>query len=236
MATTIGNIETLVRQRLNEITPRFWTSQEITDIIISGIKDLWRDIVEVKQEHFFKVNNTDVYFPAESLALAGVPLDIHKIYNIEPRDITVNATNHGLKFTPLDYNDKDFQAARTMDAIEPSSAEIYYSITGAGGPIDAPTIYCSPKVTADVDISLAYIPNLPDMNTNSQIPIPGEVTNALVTWGVSYARAKEREDRAPDPGWLSLYATEKAHILESLGRREYQENTFAKAVFEEFWG
>lgn len=232
----ISGIETLVRQRINEITPRYWTSQELTDIIISGIKDLWRDVVEVKQEHFFKVNDSDVYFGASSTGLSGVPADVHKIYNIEPRDLSTNGSTHGLVFTPMDYNDKDFQSARGMDAIDPASGEIFYAITGAGGPIDAPIIYCAPQVTSDVDLSFAYIPNLPDMTTNSSVPVPGEVTNALVAWGVSYARAKEREDRAPDPGWLSIYATEKAHILESLGRREYQENTYARAVFQEYWG
>jgi len=57
----------------------------------------------------------------------------------------------------------------------------------------------------------------------------------LIAWTVAFARAKESEDRSPDPNWLSVYATEKAHLLGSLGLRQLQEPEFAQAMFSEFW-
>lgn len=233
--TKISDIETLARQRLVEEVPRFWTSSELVNIIIAGIKDLWRDIADLKQEHFLKINDTDVSFVAEDTVLTGVPNDVHKIYMIEARDLTTTSVNVGIQFKPLDYNHKNFQLARSRSSIDPANDTIYYSITAAGAPVGAPVIYCAPKVNSTVPIRFAYVPSLAPLASDDFVPIPGECDNALIAWCVSYARAKEREDRSPDPGWLAVYQTEKTHLLESLGLRQYQEPVFTDAIFEEYW-
>jgi len=236
MPTQISAITAKARKRLIEDTASFWTDNELRDICIDGIKDLWRDIVDLKQEHYLTTNTTDVSFPASSTTLIGVPTDVHKIYMLEPVDTTSNSTNVGLTFQPLDYNHKDFIRARTLDAIDPTNSSIWYSIRGAGAPVGAPEIRCAPKVNSAVSIAFTYVPTLGPMDSNSFVPIPGEADNALVAWTVAYARAKEREDRAPDQGWLAIYSTEKQHLLQSLGLREYQEPSVATALFEEYWG
>jgi hypothetical protein len=234
-ATTTGKLETLARQRLIEITPRFWTSAELIDIIVACYKDLWRDIVDLKQEHFLTIDNTNVTYAANSTSLSGVPTDVHKIYMIEARDLTTNSANQGIVFKPLDYNHKDFQLARSREAIDPSNDTIYYSISSQGAPVGAPTILCAPKVTSVVNISFCYVPVLGEFLSSTPIPIPGEADNAVVAWTVAYARAKERDDRSPDPNWLAVYATEKQHLLESLGLRQYQEPLITDAFFAEYW-
>ncbi len=236
MATTIADIEAIVRNRLIETTPKFWSSAELQEIEINGIKDLWRDIVDLKQEHYLTINNSDVSFPSNSNQLVGVPNDVHKIYLIEARDTTQNSNNVGLQFLPLDYNDGKFRAARSSAAIDPVSSTIWYSISSQGAPVNAPTIICAPKVNSSVNISFCYIPTLKELTSNSPIPIPGEANNAIVAWTVAFARAKEREDRSPDPNWLATYATEKQHLLQSLGLRQYQEPEYVTAEFEEYWG
>jgi hypothetical protein len=236
MPAPISSIESLARLRLKEVTPRYWTSQELTDICIAGIRDLWRDIVNLKQEHFLTINNKDVFFDANSTQLRGLPKDIHKVYMIEALDLSETSVNVGLQFRPLEYNHKLFQYARSMAPIDPVNDTIWFSIAAAGGPVDGTTIYCAPQVTSVVPISFSYVPTIPDLNTNSNIPIPGEATNALVAYTVAFARATERDDRAPDPQWLAIYATEKNNILESLGLRQYQEPKFGDAIFEEYWG
>src|SRR5882672_9408947 len=130
MASQISTIEALTRQRLIEITASFWTSQELVDIISAGVRDLWRDIVDLKQEHYLTINNTDVYYGASASELSGVPTDVHKVYMIEPRDLSANGTNHGIVIRPMDYNARDFQLARSLDAIEPANATFYYCIMG----------------------------------------------------------------------------------------------------------
>lgn len=235
MATPIYTIERLARQRLNEIAPRFWSSDEMTSFIVSGIKDLWRDIADLKQEHFLTIDTTNVSLPASTGTLSGVPADVHKVYLIEPRDVTVNSSNTNLVFMPAEYNDNRVRAARTNSAVDPSNGLIYYSITSQGSPVGAPVIYCAPMVTSAVNLTFSYVPTLPTLTTASNVPIPGEVDNALVAWTVAYARAKERADFSPDPAWLQIYATEKAHILESLGLRQYQEPQFVEALFESEW-
>lgn len=235
MPTLISTIETLARQRLNETTASFWSSSELTDIIIAGARDLWRDTVDLKQEHYLTVDSTNVFMDASTSTLSGIPSDVHKVYLIEPRDLTTNGSNHGLQFRPLDYNDSTFQLARSREAIDPTNDTIYYCITGQGSPVGAPVIYVAPQVSSSVDISFVYCPTLGPLTANSTVPIPGEADNALVAWTVAFARAKEREDRSPDAEWLAIFATEKQHLLQSLGMREYQEPQYGKAMFEEYW-
>lgn len=235
MATLVSTIETKARLRLNEPTARFWSSNEIVGIINAGIYDLWRDVVQLKQEHFLTIDTTNVSLSADSSTLTGVPSDVHKIYLITPRDVSWDSANKGLKFEPADYNSDKFQGALQRDAIEASNDCVYYAVIGAGGPVGAATVYVAPQVSSDVDISFCYIPTLGTYTSASTIPVPGECDNALVAWTVAYARAKEREDLAPDPSWLALYYKEKDHVLQSLGVRNVQEPTYVDALFEAEW-
>lgn len=233
MATLVTSIIRSVRQHLIELTPKFWADEELIDLINRGSHDLWRDIVDLKQEHFITINNTDVSLVAGATQLSGVPNDVHKVYLIEPLPTSVS---NGLTFTPADYNSHAFKTLRTADSIDPSNgAEILYGIHSQGAPVGSPTIPIAPRITSTTLLSFCYIPVLPTLISTSYVPIPGEADNALVAWTVAYARAKEREDRAPDPTWLSLYATEKGHLLESLGLRQYQEPTYVNAMWEQYW-
>lgn len=235
MATTIAQIEALARLRLDEVTARFWTSAELTGIIIAGIKDLWRDGSNLKQEHFITINES-VTLSASTATLSSVPTDVHKVYMIEPLDASSDSSNAGLVFRPLDYNDDKFVAARASDAVDPSNVTIWYAVHGAGAPVGAPTIRVAPQVTSAVNIRFTYIPTVSSsLATGSDVPIPGDCDNALVAWTVAYARAKERDDRAPDPGWLELYAGEKTRLMNSLGLRQLQEREVVEAVFEDSW-
>lgn len=235
MPTLVSAIETLSRQRLQETSASFWTSPELISIIEMGIKDLWRDIVDLKQEHYLTVDTTNVSLAASTATLTGIPLDVHKVYLIEPRDLSSDGSNKGLVFSPLDYNHHTFQMARSLSAIDPSNATIYYAITGQGSPVNAPTIYVAPQVTSAVNLSFSYVPTLGTISSSHPVPIPGEADAALVAWTVAFALAKERDDKSPDPNWLAIYATEKQHILQSLGLRQYQEPGYVDAIFEQYW-
>lgn len=237
MASQYSSILKEVRSLLVEPVPRFWTDVELLGHAGRAAKDLWRDTVNLKQEHYLTVNTTDVTYPSSSDRLAGLPQDVHKIYMIEPRDVSINSNDHGLAFKPLDFNHERFQLSRSMDPVDPSNTVIYYCITSQGAPVNAPTILCAPKVTALVPISFSYIPTLePLTSPDAFVPIPGEADMAIIAWTVAYARAKERDDRAPDAEWLTIYATEKEHILESLGVRQYQEPVLVDGLFQDYWG
>lgn len=235
MATLLSAIETQARRHLVETSASFWSSAELVDIINKGIKDLWRDIADLKQEHYLTVDNTNVSLAASTGTLTGVPTDVHKVYLIEPRDVSNTSNNRNLLFRPMDYNHVIFQSARTQNAIDPQNAVIYYAVTGTGTPVAAPTVYVAPRVTTAVNLSFCYVPSLSDKTASDNVPIPGEADNALIAWTVAFARAKERDDRSPDPSWLAIYATEKQHLLESLGLRQYQEPQIVDAMFDEYW-
>lgn len=235
MPSTLASIEQLVRQTpLIELSPNFWSSAELIALINLGIKDLWRDTVDLKQEHYLTINDTDVSLPANSWQLQGVPNDVHKVFLIEPSDMSENGPNHSLTFEPRPFNSDKFQSARATSAMDPGSGVIYYAIHGQGGPVNAPVIRIAPQVTAAVNVSFCYVPTLATLPASGMVPIPGEADNALVAWTVAFARAKESESRAPDAAWLAIYATEKAHLLESLGLRQYQEPIYVDAMFENY--
>lgn len=234
MATLVSAIETAVRFRLEEPTAKFWSSAELVDIIAAGIRDLWRDVVDLKQEHFITIS-TSVTLAANTATMTSVPTDVHKIVMITPQDVSDDSANVSLAFRPADYNSDDFQNALTRDAVDPSNNTIFYAITAAGAPVGAPTIRVAPQVTSAVTLSFAYVPIVGALTAASNVPIPGEADNAIVAWTVAYARAKEREDRAPDPNWLAVYATEKAHLVKSLDVRQYQEPKRVDAMFETYW-
>ena len=235
MATLLSAIETKVRLRLVEVTARFWTSDELVGIIDAGIRDLWRDTVDLKEEYHLTVDSTNVTLAAEGTSLSGVPADVHKVYLIEPRDLSESSSNRGVFFKPLEFNHRDFQAARSRASVDPTNVVIYYAITGQGAPIAAPTIRVAPKVNTAMNLTLMYVPTLGTLTAASTVPIPGEADNALVAWTVAFALAKEREDKSPDPNWLAIYATEKQHLLQSLGLRQQQEPLHAEAMFSDYW-
>lgn len=236
MATKIYTIEALARTRLEELTPRFWSSSELTQIIIAGIKDLWREGVNIKSELFLTYDNTNVSLAASSSSLTGVPTDVHKVYLIEPRDTTSAGSNQDLIFLPRNINSQDFRAARSRTAIDPVNDTVFYAITGAGAPVGAPTIRVAPQVNSAVNLLFVYIPTISStLASSSDVPFPGECDNALVAWTVAYARAKERDDRAPDPAWLNIYIAERSRLMSSLGERQLQEPEYVPAIFEPFW-
>lgn len=235
MPSTFAEVQTTVRERLSEPTPIFWSESEIHNILTAGAKDLWRSVVDLKQEHYLRVNDTDVYIPAGSDQMAGVPADVHKVYLIEPRDLTTSGVRTSLLFTPRDFNHDDFRGAKANGTIYPPFGQVFYAIMGQGAPTSSPVIKIAPMLSADVTLTFTYVPSLEPMQLESTIPIPGEADNALVAWGVAYARAKESEDRAPDSNWLSIYSTEKTNLLHSLGLRQYQEPTVTDGLFDALW-
>lgn len=235
MATPLTAIEIQVRLHLVETTASFWSSAELVNHMNSGIRDLWRDVVDLKAEHFLTIDNTNVSLAPNTSTLTGVPADVHKVHMIEPRDVTANGTSRGVGFRPLDYNHGDFQNARSCAPQEPANTTIFYAVTGRGGPVSAPVIYVAPQVSSAIPVSFVYVPTLVPSIAADNNPIPGESDNALIAWTVAFARAKERENRGPDPEWLSIYATEKQHLLQSLGLRQLQEPMTVDAMFERYW-
>lgn len=225
---------TQVRNQLVETTARFWTNVELLAIMKLGIADLWGAILDLHQDHFLYVNNTDVVLRANATQIDGVPSDCFRIQLIEPRDTTVNAAGHQVLFIPAKYKSQEFIVARTQPSQDPASIPsrvIYYTPVGLGPPAEPMRIMTGPMINADLNLRLTYTPLVTIAETN---PIPGLSDNALKAWTIAYARAKETEDRQPDIGWLKVYATEKQEILTRLTPRQEQEVEVVEDVFQGF--
>lgn len=241
MATVLSTIRDKARKTLLETTAGFWTDAELLEHIIDGMRDLWGAVVDLHQEHFFTVDATNVSLAADTATLTGVPSDVFRVMLIEPRDVSQSASDRNVTFIPRDYHSKEFIQARTVSAQSPGNGPvIYYAITQAGGPVGAPTIYVAPQLSSALNLRFVYIPTLVAGSSwlaSSNNPIPGESDNALFAWTIAYARAKEREDRSPDPNWLAVYGTEKQNVLTRLTPRQEQEPEYAEGMFEGsgFW-
>ena len=238
MATLMSAILTSARRHMTETTAAFWSDAELLDLGNKGVKDLWRRINDLYKHYFITIDITNVTLAASTSQLTGVPTDVFRIVSIEPRVVGQLNPNPGLVFKPKDYNDPEFVAARARGPVEPNNCVIYYDVMNAGAPVGAPIIRIAPTISSAVNLALVYNQVLPDKTSGEANPIPGESDNALVAWIVAYARAKERDDRAPDPEWMAIYGTEKTNLTVQLTPRQIQESQVAQGMFgeEDDWG
>lgn len=220
-----------VRSQLKEPTPRFWNDQELLDHLNNGARDLWRMIVDLYEHHFLTITDAP-YINSGETVIYGLPENIHRIVLIEPRVVGTGTSNPGLIFKPLSYTDPRFLNARGCAAVEPRETVVYYTPYGEGGPVNDPVIKIAPAFTSAVNLTVAYNHNLSPFDEDDRNPIPGEADNALVAWAIAFARAKEREDNRPDPGWLAVYNTEKTNLKQQLAPRQSQEPQFVYGMFE----
>lgn len=215
---------------------KFWSDDELFNIALRGTTDLWGALIDLHEEHYLTVDETNVSLPSSATQLSGVPADTFRVYLIEPLDPSIN----GCTFYPRPYNHADFIAARNQTVsptvlLTPSAGLIiYYDVTGVGTPNSTPVIRTAPKLSSAVTLRFCYVPILGVQSyqlATATNPIPGESDNALIAWIVSFALGKERQDKNPDPGWLSVYQTEKQNLLVRAKPRQEQEAIYADSVF-----
>lgn len=235
MATLISALISTARLHLNEPTASFWSDAELLTHAIDGIKDLWKGVIDLHQGHFLTVDDTNVSQAANATTLTGVPADVFRVELIEVRDQTTANSVQNLTYFPRKINHPDFTAARGQDAQDPSGLNVYFDILNAGAPIGAPSIQVAPKITSAVNLRLVYTPVIGTLTTASNNPIPGESDHAVVAWIVAHARAKEREERTPDPDWLKVYGIDKKNLLIALTPRQEQEPDVVEPLFESYW-
>ena len=238
MATLLSSIETQARRQLKEATASYWSSAELIDLMRTGINDLWGALIDLHQEHYITVDTTNVTIAADGTSLAGVPTDTFRVLLIEPRDTTSAGSHRSVMFVPKDYNSPEFISARALGSQDPTNGlTIYYQVTEAGSPVAAPTILIAPSPSSAMNIRLVYVegPGTAAFTASSNNPIPGESDMALIAWTVAYARSKERDDRSPDPNWLTIYATEKQNLLTRMTPRQTQETEAAEGTFDYLW-
>lgn len=220
-------------------TDKFWSDDELLNIALRGTTDLWAALTDLHEEHFLTNDATNVSLAASKTTLTGVPTDTFRIYLIEPRDITATGTARDVTFLPRDYNHYEFINARSWGDLTPEGGlNIFYALSGAGAPTNAPVVTVAPTVTAAINLRFVYIPVLGTQTytVNSTNPIPGESDHAIIAWTVAYARAKETESKMPDAGWLAVYATEKQSLLMRMAPRQEQEPVYVDGLFDSYWG
>lgn len=215
-----------------EPTARFWSDAELLTYALDGARDLWRKIIDLGKDHFLTIDATNVNAVASTTALAGVPTDVFRVVALQPRTLGPTATNRGLIFKPRETNHPDFVTSESMQPVDPTGRVIYYATINAGAPVAAPAIHIAPQLSAATLLTLKYIPTLGTLTGASNNPIPGESDRAIIAYMIAFARGREREDRSPDPEWISIYATEARNLLTALTPRSIQEPEYVVGMWE----
>lgn len=231
MATSVSTIISRVRQVLNETTASFWSDSELVAHIQEGAADLWKALVGVNEDHFFTLS-TSSSVAANQSTLSGVPSDLYRIKIIEPTTLSSYVNTF---FMPRDYAHPDFRRARALEAQSPQGQTFLYDLVAEGPPVSTASIYIAPQSSSAFNLTIGYVRTIGSLSTGSNNPIPGESDHALVAWTISHARAKEREDRAPDPEWLAVYGTEKKNLVQVSTPRQVDELGVVDALFEPYW-
>jgi hypothetical protein len=240
-ATPIKDLITSARDHLLEQQPRFWTNDEMVRYATNGAKDLWGALIDLGQEHFFVDDVSNVSIQPNSDVLAGIPDNLFRIIILEPRDMSATNPARSVKLIPRKYNSDDFIAARSRtlstslaDQSSTSLITIFYDMVNEGPPVNKTVVKVGPQITDTLLLRAVYVPSIAALTPESLNPIPGESDNALIAYIVAFARAKEREDRSPDPNWLTIYKTEKDHIMTRLTPRQVQEPEVVEDLFAQY--
>ena len=235
MATLLSAIETNVRKDLKEATATFWSSAELIQHMNDGIQNLWGAIIDLFEEHYITVDETNVSLAADTATLTGVPTDTFRVHLIEPRDTTSAGSAPNVLFVPREYNSREFSNARASTNQNPTGGiNIYYQVTGAGYPVDTPVVRIAPKLSAALMLRFVYVPGIAAKTSADNNPIPGQSDRALHAYTMAFALAKEQEDKMPHSGWLQVYKTEKDSVLQRLTPRQTQESVVVEDLFDGF--
>ncbi len=233
MATLLSAIETNVRKDLKEATATFWTSAELIQHMNDGIQNLWGAIIDLFEEHYLTIDESNVSLAADSTSLTGVPSDTFRVHLIEPRDTTSAGDAPNTLFIPKEYNGPEFSNARSLGSQDPRAGlKIYYQVHGAGYPVGTPTVTTAPKISSALTLRFVYVPGIGAKSSSDSNPIPGQADKAIHAYTMAFALAKEQEDKMPHPGWLQIFKTEKDSVLQRLTPRQTQE----PLVVEDFFG
>ena len=236
MATLISTIITNTRTaRLRETSASFWSDAELLVHALSGISEAWRRVVDLHQEHYLTIDETNVTLAAAAASLSGIPSTCFRIVSIEARDLTTSSANFGLEFFPRDWNHPDMTNARRQANIDPTGRPIFYTVVGQGPPVGTMTVRVAPKTTSAVNLTLAYIPTHGADGSDDNNPIPGESDLAIEAWISAHALAKERKLSTPDAEFMGLFESQMQKILTALTPRQEQELETVEGMFEGFY-
>lgn len=233
MSTLISAVITDARATLLESSASFWTDAELLGHANNGIRDLWAGIIDLYQDHIVTIDETNMSIAASTSTITGVPTDLFRVLMIQPRILGTTSANPSLIFKPRTLTHRDFVQAQASTAVSPRNTIVYYCVLNAGAPVAAPSIRIAPQLTEAVNLGVWYNPTIATKIASDANPIPGESDKALLHYIIAFARAKEREDRSPDPEHLSIYATEKRKLLTVLTPRSVQEPDVVEAFFQD---
>ena len=225
---TLGDIRTLVRDRLDEATPRRWTNDQLNRWINEGARDVAR-----RSECLHANGTVPVSSGVQQVSLATLT-DIIRINRVEWKT-TGESTIHSLEYRDFNNLDAVWWDQQAITRSKPS----YFTLTGYPPALTA-VLYPTPSSAGSLKVWYWKIPpNVTTDNATVQIPSGWEDTIA------DYAEYKALRKDA-DPRWKEAFEIYKDNLgaIVEMTRRYSDQNTvitpevphLASWVWDDSWG
>lgn len=233
---TLGAMRLLVRDQLDEVSPAFWTENQITRYINRAKDRVWNRLKAAVEGYHATTRDSDdtsgpilgeTYDPADLQIVAGqtdypLPPDFDTLLTIE----CITSGFEDLDFTRLSISDPEFRAARALRDNQEPSGEVYYDIIG-----EPAVLRIAPKLSRTLDVRVTYVAALADLADDDadRLILPNPLYLAVADYAVMFAL---RQDRSPDAG--TYEASGDKIIAEKFGadHRQTQDVNVARAYLE----
>jgi hypothetical protein len=225
MAKTLGSVTTLVRQRIQELTPSYWTEAEVAAAINIAKDDLGREISRINED-FFQENIT-LSFAVGDIREA-LPLGFLRLKNLR----TTTSGFESQRWIPMDQANPQFVdgLASTNVSITRADSEMYDIMSDIT--TDRSYLMVSPIVGSAMDVSCDYISYVPDLSgTNDTFKILDPFVGFIEDMATFYLLCKgPAGDFAT---WKRLADQKLQTILVDAARRQIKDAEFAQGYLED---
>jgi hypothetical protein len=199
----LSTLRTKVRNQLDEVSPSFWSEDQLTDYI-NRAKNRVRNRLKALNEYYVTATRTSldgsITYQGETYACTGFQIAAGTSDYTLPPDFasmaTIECITSGfedLTFTALNMNHPDFRAARAFTDNQSPLDEVFFCIFG-----EPASMRIAPKLDRTLDLRITYQCNLADLSADADVlTLPNPAYIAVVDYATMYAL---RQDRSPDAG------------------------------------
>lgn len=135
MATvdTLANVETVVRDNLDEATAGYWTSAEVQRKIIRRYRELWSRIIAIRDDWFKATSPTTITLAASTLRYA-LPATFFRVASIR----TTTSGKESVRWEWMSSKDPRFIDGQRADVTYTDPGIIYYDVEGLDNLVVSP--------------------------------------------------------------------------------------------------
>lgn len=157
MATTLGDIITLVRERADLNSSQFFTDAELTRYINYSTSELWGLLVNSFGGNYFATNNTKTIPAGATQPTTDFPNDLYKFLGVDLQLSPYPSTNR-ITLQPYNFNERN-----RANAIDMSGYATQYATNYRYNIFDQ-TLLIQPPAGGNLELLLWYVPTAPQFS------------------------------------------------------------------------